>query len=173
MKNFKVRILYKNVNMARVEEDRHANAKRGYLKKSLKVDLTPMVDLGFLLITFFVLTTALSQPTIAKLIMPKDSKDKTPIKETDLLTIVLTSNDSIAWCEGSLQKSHAMNYCRFNNLRSVIQQKQKKVSYTSGNASATTMVIFPGKETSYRNFINMLNEIQINSITHYFVMKSR
>lgn len=41
-------------------------------KYNPKTDMTPMVDLGFLLISFFVMTTELSKPRIAPLNMPKE-----------------------------------------------------------------------------------------------------
>src|SRR5947208_16175973 len=65
-------------------------------KLSTRVDMTPMVDLGFLLITFFIYTTTLSTPNTTKLIMPKKEKDHTKWMEVakyGLLTILLGKRD--------------------------------------------------------------------------------
>ena len=156
--------------MAQIEEKTHSKSKKYLHKRSLRVDLTPMVDLGFLLITFFVLTTSLSQPTAAALVMPKDSDVKTPIKENATLTLSLMRNDSIAWYEGAPRIRPVLNYCRFNELRLVIQQKQKKVASILGNRNETIIIIYPGKESTYKNFIDVMDEVSINDITHYFVL---
>ena len=108
--------------MAQIEE-----INRSKLRKSIRVDLTRMFDLGFLLITFFILTTALSQPTIAKLYLPKDININTLLNENAVLTLMLTRNDSIEYYEGSHQNKEINKYCTFENLRAVIQQKQKKL----------------------------------------------
>jgi biopolymer transport protein ExbD len=60
-------------------------------RHSLRIDMTPMVDLGFLLITFFIFTATLSQPTVTKLIMPKDG-DPLPVPESKTLTFLLSRN---------------------------------------------------------------------------------
>ena len=156
-----------------MEDNNHRNSKRYFAKKMLRVDLTPMVDLGFLLITFFILSTALSEPLVALLVMPKDSPVKTSVKNNTVLTLSLMRNDSIAYYEGSAPKQEFIRYCSFNNLRSVIQQKQQKVSKILGSRKETVIIISPGKESTYKNFVDALAEIQINDIQHYFVIDAR
>lgn len=68
---------------------------RRSVKHNLKIDMTPMVDLGFLLISFFVITTELSKPTTMDLFMPKDGKPM-DLGASDALTILL-DNDNTFW----------------------------------------------------------------------------
>ncbi len=64
------------------------NGKK-YMHRNIRVDLTPMVDLGFLLITFFILTTSLEEQKEMKLFLPKDSPDKTLVEASTTLTFIL------------------------------------------------------------------------------------
>jgi len=159
--------------MAQIEENNRSRSKKYPTRKLIRVDLTPMVDLGFLLITFFILTTTLSDATIANLFLPKDSITKTPIKANAVLTLLLTRNDSIKYFEGSDQNAGITKYCTFQNLRSVIQEKQKKVATVLGSRLETVLIIYPGNQSTYKNFIDALDEIQINDVRHYFVMTSQ
>jgi len=92
-----------------------------YLHQSIRVDLTPMVDLGFLLITFFILTTTMQSNTVMKLIIPKDSTDSTELPGSTTLTIILERNDSIGYYDGQSKK---IKYDGFGVMRNIIQQNK-------------------------------------------------
>src|SRR3954468_9250642 len=77
-------------------------------KASTRVDLTAMVDLAFLLITFFIMTTTLSKPKAMDVVVPaKDEKvdDQLPVAASRSLTLLLGSNDKAEWFIGEPGKS--------------------------------------------------------------------
>ncbi|MBL7729670.1 MAG: biopolymer transporter ExbD [Chitinophagaceae bacterium] len=102
-------------------------------KLSTKVDMTPMVDLGFLLITFFVFTATMSTPTTLDLNMPKDVDDpnkKTEVKQSGVLTIMLGKGDQVYYYEGQLEVSAEKNNFKqttFKGIRDIIINKKKDV----------------------------------------------
>ena len=145
------------------------NSKRKgkkYMPKNIRVDLTPMVDLGFLLITFFILTTSLDEKKEMKLLLPKDSKDSTILQKSTTLTFVLKGNDSIGYYEGIFTE---VQHAKFGAMRKVIQQKQISLSNQNINPDKLTIIIKPTAESTYQNFIDALDEVTINDCKHYFV----
>ena len=135
-------------------------------KLSTRVDLTPMVDLGFLLITFFIFTTTMSQPTAMKLFLPKDTEkpeEQNKVKASGALTIMLGKNDRIYYYEGELAPD-ASNFksSNFKDIREEIINKKKAT-----NPEDFVVVIKPGPESTYRNTVDMLDEMTINDVKRY------
>src|ERR1700744_1323432 len=92
-------------------------------KLSTRVDLTPMVDLGFLLITFFIFTTTMSQPTSMKLNLPKDA-DSPNVKGSAVLTILPGKNDQVYYYEGD--DPTKLGVSNFKGIRAVILDKKRR-----------------------------------------------
>ncbi|MBK7937482.1 MAG: biopolymer transporter ExbD [Lewinellaceae bacterium] len=155
-------------------------------KMSTRVDLTPMVDLGFLLITFFMLTTTLAKPQIMALVMPeKDIKkeDIEPVKESKVLTLLLGANDKVYWYEGITDaKLDSTNYAA-EGLRQVILNKKDKVKGQFGEedyedfktkeprkGSFINVIIKPTKEAKYKNLVDALDEMAICKVRYYVIL---
>lgn len=102
-------------------------------KLSTRVDMTPMVDLGFLLITFFVFTATMSTPTTLDLNMPKDVDDpnkKTEVKQSGVLSVMLGKGDQVYYYEGQLEVSEGKNNFKqttFKGIRDIIIAKKNEV----------------------------------------------
>ncbi len=135
-------------------------------KLSTRVDLTPMVDLGFLLITFFIFTTTMSQPTAMRLNLPQDTKDPedvTKAKESGALTLLLGKNDLVYYYEGML-KDDASNFqtSNFKDIRDVILKKKRSTS-----PDDFVVVIKADDDASYKNTVDILDEMTINDVKRY------
>lgn len=139
-------------------------------KLSTRVDLTPMVDLGFLLITFFIFTTTMSQPTAMRLNLPKDAeneKDQNKAKESGALTLMLGKDDNVFYYEGQL-KPDASNFksSSFKEIRNVILNKKR-----STDEKDLVVVIKPNEDCTYKNVVDILDEMSINVIKRYALVK--
>lgn len=195
--------------MASIEEGGDSGHKKGpgvkkAKKLSTRVDMTPMVDLGFLLITFFVFTATMSSPTALDLNMPKDVKDekaKTEVKESSVLTIMLGKGNQVYYYEGKLEVTAEKNNFKssnFKDIRKVILDKKKDV-ISRGKTDLTdkqcidereqakkdgdpdwenaclamdfVVVIKPDKDASYKNVVDILDEMTINQVKRYAMVK--
>ena len=129
-----------------------------------------MVDLGFLLITFFVFTTVMTVPRAMKMIVPKPSNETTKVPKSKVLTVIPYSNDVIKYYEGDLPANGKLKETTNgeNGLRQIILDKKKRVQAESGK-NDMVLVIKPANESSYKNFVDILDEVSINDIRHYFI----
>ena len=155
-------------------------------KMSTRIDFTPMVDLGFLLITFFMLTTTLAKPQIMALVMPEKDVNKDilePVKESKVLTLLLGANDKVYWYEGITKPTLDSTDYSAEGLRKVILNKMDKVNQAFGmdeyedaktkemkKGSFITVLIKPTKEARYKNLVDALDEMAITKVRYYVIL---
>jgi biopolymer transport protein ExbD len=169
-------------------------------KLSTRVDMTPMVDLGFLLITFFIFTATMSSPTTLDLNMPKDTTEdkQNEIKQSGALTIMPGGKDQVYYYEGELSQENAsasFKQTTFKGIRDVIINKKKAVMAAHQHDASCdkdqqkakakkdpnwekacldrdlVVVIKPDPEATYRNTVDILDEMTINNVKRFAMVK--
>jgi biopolymer transport protein ExbD len=131
-------------------------------KLSTRIDLTPMVDLGFVLITFFIFTTTMTRPTAMKLILPKDTDDdqKQKVKVSAVITIMPGRNDLIYYYEGDSLKN--LKSSNFKGIRDIILSKKRRT-----DTAFFEVILKPTQDASYKNAVDILDEMKIDGVPHY------
>lgn len=147
-------------------------------KHNLKIDMTPMVDLGFLLISFFVITTELSKPTAMDIIMPKEGPP-TKVGESNAVTILAAAANSIFYYEGKWEDAIKTNsifkikLAGNNSLRDKILEKQNTLAATPGlkeGKAGLMLIIKPGNDVNYKTIVDLLDEMTINQVKKYVMV---
>lgn len=147
-------------------------------KQNSTVDLTAMVDLAFLLITFFMLTTSLSKPQSMDLGLPdKDEKVDTNVKvdENRTMTVLLGENNKLMYYMGILNTPMAPKEIAYggNGIRAEILKRKKEVLQYSTNRGkpdqGIIVIIKPSKKSNYKNLVDILDEMAIVDVPTYAI----
>jgi biopolymer transport protein ExbD len=153
-------------------------------KQNSKVDLTAMVDLAFLLITFFMLTTTLSKPKAMELGLPDKEDDKSkekPIKvdENRTMTILLGDNNKLVRYVGILASPveggapKDFTYGKEGIRAELIKRKASVLAYSTAKGkpkNGMIVIIKPSKKSNYRNLIDILDEMGIVEVPTYAIV---
>ena len=156
-----------------LQQERKQNAGvRKTKKANLRVDLTPMVDLGFLLISFFVLTTTLPKPKAMHLVIPDDNntKDISIIPVSKTLNILLGAYNNVFYYEGDNLNQIKNIGTKASDLREIIINKKIKLKNYFGSDTSLIVLIKPTKDAVYANIVNVLDEMLINDVKTYVLM---
>jgi len=175
--------------------------KKRAKKQSTRVDMTPLVDLAFLLLTFFVLTSTFSKPKVLRMIFPEKLKDPMNQKAPEVkngLTILLVENNRIFYYNGALDKNTVLletDYTK-DGIRKVLidrnaalikqlfeyQKELDKIpaADTAGKnkvldkvkeaqrKSTLNVIVKTDDKASYRNMIDMMDELLITQVAKYY-----
>jgi biopolymer transport protein ExbD len=148
-------------------------------KQNSKVDLTAMVDLAFLLITFFMLTTTLSKPQSMKLGLP--DKDEDPSKNKDIkvdekrtMTIMMGENNKLIYYMGLIDTPIAgpkdIAYGKDGIRKELLSRKRSVIEYTGDKKKGIIVIIKPGKKSKYKNLVDILDEMAISGVETYAIV---
>ena len=133
-----------------------------------KVDLTAMVDLAFLLITFFMLTTSLSKPVAMDVVKPDEPIDgiPEPVPASRSMTILLGKNNKVAWYMGEAGKSQPVIE-GFEGMRQSILKNKLKVDAANVNNPKKSLfvIVKPTAAANYKNFVDIMDELKVAGIT--------
>ncbi len=151
-------------------------------KQNSKVDLTAMVDLAFLLITFFMLTTSLSKPQSMSLGLP--DKEDDPNKKKDIkvdenrtMTILLGDNNQLKWYMGLFATPIAgpkeITYGKDGIRKELLARKKSVLEYSAGIGkpkNGLIVIIKPSKKCNYKNLVDVLDEMAIVDVPTYAIV---
>lgn len=147
-------------------------------KLSTRIDMTPMVDVAFLLITFFMLTTTLQRPKTMNLFLPHDvenQEQQNKVKESQALTILIAKDNNLYYYYGigteaakdPVNKIVETSYDLKNGIGAVIADKWKSVIRNSGNNDSMVVIIKPTKRARYENVVGILDNMNIYEVKKY------
>ncbi len=153
-------------------------------KVSTRVDMTPMVDLGFLLITFFIFTTTMSKPASMEVNKPSTEKpiEKNEVKESRTMTVLLGKDNQIFYFMGINDPDHKkipqINITDFSEygMRKALMEKDKEVRAASGYSdpnmtdyakNGVVVIIKPCDNSVYKNIVDILDEMKVTGIKSF------
>jgi biopolymer transport protein ExbD len=185
--------------MSEINHDQGTADKKGgkptQKRSSTHIDMTPMVDLAFLLLTFFMLTTTFSKPKTMEVNMPVDSKDSTKVSDKGTITVVLGKDNKVIWYQGLENPTPMITNLSATGLRQTLIEKNSKVynnavilrdSLSRGliktdefkkrlgaiksDKAGLIVIIKAQDESSYSNLVDVLDEMAVCHIGRYAIV---
>lgn len=139
-------------------------------KKNVKIDMTPMVDLNFLLLMFFMFTSSFSKPNVMDLGLP--AKDPNPINEHVIddgnqITFIIGENNRIFYHQSNEKDltEAGLKETDYNslNVSKIISEAYQKAP----KKDIFTIIVKPTDDANYKNFVDMMDNISISKKERY------
>lgn len=143
-----------------------SDQKSGLVKKgkklSTRVDMTPVVDLAFLLLTFFMLATTFIKPQVMTLVLPEkdDNANQPKVNEKNVLNVVLGGDNKVYWYIGFTGAQVKETNYSDTGLRKILMDESKA-------NEKLVVLIKPDDKSTYANLVNTLDELTITGMSRY------
>jgi biopolymer transport protein ExbD len=122
----------------------------------IRIDMTPLVDVAFLLLTFFMYTTSMSRPQTMEINLPPDKNVKVEIPESNLLTLRVDAKGQIFWSTGL----EAPKKIEYKDLRAFLKQR------IAENPKLVTLLKID-RDGKYNMLVNLIDELNLSNITRF------
>lgn len=151
--------------MAQVQEKQTPTKRnrRRARNAGFHLDMTPMVDLAFLLLTFFMLTTTFAKLQTMEINMPTVNGPNTPIPGKNALTVILGEKDRVFYHFGYAGDEPVVVETNFaaSGLRQVLLSEQVR-----GNPKLVVL-IKAAEASRFKNLVDALDELRITDTQRY------
>ena len=131
--------------------------KKGKAKRvPIRIDMTPLVDVAFLLLTFFMLTTVFSKPQTMELNLPPDDKTQVEVAESNLMTLRVMA-DSTIWHAMGSQPPEKVEFSKFREFL---------LESNRSNPKLITLVKVD-RDGSYALMVDIMDELNLANVTRF------
>lgn len=124
----------------------------------IRIDMTPMVDIAFLLLTFFMLTTTMSKPQTMEINLPPSKDVKVEIAESNLMTLRVKGDGSIYWNMGI----ESPKKVEFNNLKALLKERVEQ------NPKLTVLLKIH-RDGKYKMLVDIIDEFNVSGISRFSI----
>ena len=136
---------------------KHKGKKRKKGRRlGIRIDMTPLVDVAFLLLTFFMFTTSMSRPQTMEINLPPDKDVKVEVAESNLMTLRVTGPGNIFWSMGIESPKRIANEELRAFLRERLMSNPKLI-----------VVLKIDREGKYNTMVNLIDELNLSQITRF------
>ncbi len=144
-------------DMGAPRQARHGNKPHKARRRlNVRIDMTPMVDVVMLLITFFMLTTVFNTPQTMEINMPSEEGATVEVAESNLLTLRVSHGDKIFWNIG-VEPPRGLE---FDQLRPLLLRE------IAANPKLITLVKVD-RTSSYKSMVDVMDELNLASISRF------
>ena len=145
-----------------------SNARR--IRLMPRVDLTPLVDLSFLLITFFVFTATLSSPVALTTLLPAESNSPMEVAESGVIRLLAGKEGILFFTGKSSEPYRQIAYTDPDAFRQTLLGLRQKIITQWGNDSKMFVMIQPTERATLANLVQLFDEMQICQVKSYALL---
>ena len=150
----------------KASDRKQEGGKKKKKRAPVLIDMTPMVDIAFLLLIFFMVTTVFRAPQTMELNIPPDKDDKVEIAESNVLLIYMLDDDRMFWQIGRDMTPETLELA--NNQEFIKEKEVENAEEHDGESKLVTLVMIQ-RTSPYEQMVNVMDELQLGAIDRFSI----